>query len=571
MSEAAAGTGSVVLENVQKRFGDTIALDGLSLTAAAGEIFGIAGPNGSGKSTMIKILAGEVEADAGRILFDGEERSDDDPARTVAIVHQEPQVFPNLTVAENILVGRERRRTLMRKVDDLESELLEAMGLAPQANRILGGLPLASQQRTEIARSLAQNARVFLFDEPNSALTDEESEDLFRRMHALADEGRVVILVSHRLNELVEHADRVAMLIDGRSEAEFAGEELTQDRLARELVVGAVQSEQAEAAEVSSHAGNAVMEVNGWTHPEGKFTDVSMQVGSGEIVAVTGVEGSGARELIRSLAGFAPSDGAIWLKSDDGRALDGDQRAPEGDQPPPDVAGAPDVAGESASSSEAQQAGVEAGVAGVDFRKKSLGQLQKFGRISRISTIGKLSRRGSQQSLGRKGVAFVGADRAKNLFRNLSVGENLVARLTTELGESGILRLKTIRRHSEELAEKFMVKTTSVAAPITSLSGGNQQKVVIASALATNPMLLILEEPTRGVDVPSKREIYRLLRQFVESGEGVLLYCTEDSEIFEVADRTVVIAKGRISGELTRDDYDDVESCAAARARLESV
>lgn len=116
-----------------------------------------------------------------------------------------------------------------------------------------------------------------------------------------------------------------------------------------------------------------------------------------------------------------------------------------------------------------------------------------------------------------------------------------------------------------------MVKTTSISEPITSLSGGNQQKVVIASAVATNPRLLILEEPTRGVDVPSKREIYRLLRQFVASGEGALLYCTEDSEIFEVADRTIVIAKGRISGELTRDDYDDVESCAAARARLEAV
>ena len=146
-----------------------------------------------------------------------------------------------------------------------------------------------------------------------------------------------------------------------------------------------------------------------------------------------------------------------------------------------------------------------------------------------------------------------------------------MARLTTELGESGILKPKTIRRHSEELAERFMVKTTSVSEPITSLSGGNQQKVVIASAVATNPRLLILEEPTRGVDVPSKREIYRLLRQFVASGEGALLYCTEDSEIFEVADRTIVISKGRISGELTRDDYDDVESCAAARARLEAA
>ena len=310
-----------MLEDIQKRFGDTIALDGLNLTAASGEILGIAGPNGSGKSTMIKILAGEVAADAGRVLFDGQERPEDDPARRVAIVHQEPQVFPNLTVAENILVGRERSRALMRKIDHLETELLAEMGLAEQANRILGDLPLASQQRTEIARSLAQNARVFLFDEPNSALTDEESEDLFRRMHALADDGRVVILVSHRLNELVEHADRVAMLIDGHSEVEFSGEELTEERLARELVVGAAQSEQSASSQVSSQAGNAVMEVRGWTHPDGRFMDVNMQVGSREIVAVTGVEGSGARELIHSLAGFTFSDGEMWLKSDEEREL----------------------------------------------------------------------------------------------------------------------------------------------------------------------------------------------------------------------------------------------------------
>ena len=514
---------SIVIEGLHKRYGDTVALDGLDITVQPGEILGIAGPNGSGKSTMVKTLAGEVIADRGRILLDGVERAAADLAAHVTIVHQEPQVFLNLTVAENLLVGREHRKILNRRIDAAEFELLVDMGLSAHADTALEHLPLAAQQRTEIARALAQDARIFLFDEPNSALTEEESEDLFRRMHDLADSGRLVILVSHRLHELVVHADRVGMIIDGQCRVILSGDDLTEDRVARELVVGVARGApgdgeafagDAAAARAESEDGPVALRLSGWTHRDGGFSDIDMSVGRGEIVAISGVEGSGARELVHSLAGFAPATGSLRV--------------------------------------------------GVDSTSETNGD----GRNVRAAT---------------DQVGFVGANRAENLFFNLSVGENLLSRLSTDICDRlGLLHPRTLRDAAEHLAEQFRVKAGSVADPMGSLSGGNQQKVLIGAATATRPRILVLEEPTRGVDVSSKSEIYRLLRQYADPegqlglpgmeghGEAVVLYCTEDAEIFEVADRVYVIAQGRISGELNLSDYDDVESFAADRVRLEA-
>ena len=522
MIAPAPGEG-IVIEGLHKRYGDTIALDGLDLTAQPGEILGIAGPNGSGKSTMVKALAGEVIADQGRILLDGVERAADDLAGEVTIVHQEPQVFLNLTVAENLLVGRERRRVFIRHIDTAESDLLGEMGLSAHANTDLELLPLAAQQRTEIARALAQDARIFLFDEPNSALTEEESEDLFRRMHDLADSGCVVILVSHRLHELVVHADRAAMIIDGQCRVILKGDDLTEDRVARELVVGVAKGGEAaaDAADgdpaadrVGGEQDSAALRLSGWTHRDGGFSDIDMSVGLGEIVAVSGVEGSGARELVHSLAGFEPATGSLRVGAGGTSETNGDGRS---------VKAATDQ------------------------------------------------------------VGFVGANRAENLFFNLSVGENLLARLSADICDRlGLLHPRTLREAAEHLAEQFRVKAGSVADPMGALSGGNQQKVLIGAATATRPRILVLEEPTRGVDVGSKSEIYRLLRQYADPesqlglpameghGEAVVLFCTEDAEIFEVADRVYVIAQGRISGELDLSDYDDVESFAADRVRLEA-
>ena len=513
----------ILIEGLHKRYGDTIALDGLDLTVVPGEILGIAGPNGSGKSTMVKTLAGEVIADRGRVLLDGVERAAVDLAGEVTIVHQEPQVFLNMTVAENLLVGRERRRILNRRIDTAESELLADMGLIEHAHTDLEFLPLAAQQRTEIARALAQDARIFLFDEPNSALTEEESEDLFRRMHDLAASGCVVILVSHRLHELVAHADRVGMIIDGQCRVVLSGDDLTEDRVARELVVGVTRGaesdggaldEAATAAQAAGDDGPIALSLSGWTHREGGFTDIDMSVGLGEIVAISGVEGSGARALVHSLAGFAPATGSLRVGAGSDSETNGDARS------------------------------VRAATAQ---------------------------------------VGFVGANRAENLFFNLSVGENLLSRLSTDICDRlGLLHPRTLRDAAEHLADQFRVKAGSVDDPMGSLSGGNQQKVVIGAATATRPRILVLEEPTRGVDVGSKSEIYRLLRQYADPegqlglpgmeghGEAVVLYCTEDAEIFEVADRVYVIAQGRISGELNLSDYDDVESFAADRVRLEA-
>ncbi len=198
----------VTIRGLRKRYGDTVALAGLDLDARPGEILGVAGPNGAGKSTMVKNLAGELAADEGENAVDGAPWSSSVGWQRVAVVHQEPQLFPNLTVAENIVVGRERSRWLRHGVSASEQRLLADLAIDGLADRPLETVSLAVQQRTEIARALAQDARVFLFDEPNSALTDEESDDLFRRMHALAAAGRVVILVSHRLAELVTRPSR---------------------------------------------------------------------------------------------------------------------------------------------------------------------------------------------------------------------------------------------------------------------------------------------------------------------------------------------------------------------------
>ncbi|MCY3662280.1 MAG: sugar ABC transporter ATP-binding protein [bacterium] len=520
---AVVSGGSIVIEGLHKRYGDTVALDGLDITVQPGEILGIAGPNGSGKSTMVKTLAGEVMADRGRILLDGAERDAAELAAQVTIVHQEPQVFLNLTVAENLLVGREHRKILNRRIDAAESELLADMGLSAHADTPLEHLPLAAQQRTEIARALAQDARIFLFDEPNSALTEEESEDLFRRMHDLANSGCLVILVSHRLHELVVHADRVGMIIDGQCRVILSGDDLTEERVARELVVGVAKGGEAGAqalkgdmagARAGGEQDSVALRLSGWTHRDGGFSDIDMSVGLGEIVAISGVEGSGARALVHSLAGFAPATGSLRV--------------------------------------------------GVDSTAEANGD----GRSTKAAT---------------EQVGFVGANRAENLFFNLSVGENLLSRLTVDISDRlGLLHPRTMRDAANHLADQFQVKAGSVDDPMGSLSGGNQQKVVIGAATATRPKVLVLEEPTRGVDVGSKSEIYRLLRQYADPegqlglpgmeghGEAVVLYCTEDAEIFEVADRVYVIAQGRISGELNLSDYDDVESFAADRVHLEA-
>jgi ABC-type sugar transport system ATPase subunit len=491
MSEAARR--GIEIRGLTKRYGNTVALNALDLDIAPGEIFGVAGPNGAGKSTLVRMIGGEEAPTSGNLALDGQTWSPIDKWDIVSIVHQEPQLFPNLTVAENMVAGREGGGTGWPKPSHDDLQIMDALGLRSVRDIPLGECSLATQQRTEIGRAVAREARVFLFDEPNSALTDAESDELFREMHKLAESGRIVLLITHRLGDLVRHCARVAVVRDGRVRTVLSGQALTEEGLARQLVTesvgGASLSSIQSASRVSETA--PIFAVRGWTSPSA-FQDVNFSAHAGEIVALMGVEGSGARELLRSFAGLESTTGGIAL----------------------------------------------AGVSDAD--------------------------------LGRR-RAYVPATRALSLYSNFSVGENLLARLGAPDIAGPFLALKKSRMAelAAQSVRRFLIKTQTAAQPIRSLSGGNQQKVAIAQALNCTPALLLLEEPTRGVDIHSKNEIYHLLRDYAANGAAVIVFCTEVLEIFEAADCAYVVSEGRLSSQLTIADYEHVEQLATDIARLE--
>lgn len=481
---------ALVLSGVSKAFGETHALVDLDLEVRAGEVLGIAGPNGAGKSTLVGVLAGEQARDRGEIVIDGQAWNPNAPEHRVAVVHQEPQVWLNLTVTDNLLVGREHTRYRVPRLSAGDLEVLEELDIARYKDWLLGDCSLAVRQRAEIARAVAQRARLFLFDEPNSALTEDESNRLFAYMHGLADTGHLVILVSHRLAELVAHCARVVVIRDGGVTASLTGTRLTERAIARELVVGLAPGQTADREAAPSAASGAVLRLQGWSHPDGLFRDISLEVARGEIVALVGVEGSGAREFVASVAGYGPGEGSI------------------------EIAGHPG--------------------SGVTTRD----------------------------------TAYLSADRRGMLFANLSVGHNLVVRLGVPdiASRGGLLLLGRLARLGRVLVERFRIRANSPEQPLPSLSGGNQQKVAIAAAIARRPALLALEEPTRGVDVGSKAEIYRILRDFAAGGNGVLVVCTEVPEVFELADRVAIMDGGEASQPLTVASFPDVASLAAAIA-----
>ncbi len=473
------------LKGIEKAYGATRALAGVDLSAGPGEVVGIAGPNGAGKSTLVRVIGGEEEPDAGSASFDGDAF---DPAQSVAIVHQEAQLFPNLTVGQNLMVGREGNRALRPRLGSSQREHLVHLDLERVADRPVGSCTLAVQQRVEIARALTREARIFLFDEPNSALTDAESAELFREIHRLAAAGHVVMLVSHRLSDLVENCDRVVIVRGGRVADSFSGEALHEDAIARALVVD-VESTIVEERPSADPSAPAVLEVSGWSGGGGAFAEIDLSLRSGSLTALTGVEGSGARELLRSLAGLEAAKGEF--------RLDG------------------------------------------------------------------------QRSRPGPGISFVSASRRDSLFDNLDVGENLAARQSEEITIGpGILRKRRIATLGEEQVSRFGIKARNSRQAIRSLSGGNQQKVAIAAAIATEPRVLLLEEPTRGVDVGSRHEIYRLLWNLAASGCAVLMFCTEATEVFDAASRVHVVSDGRLLAAVDVE-HRHVEELASELASLE--
>ena len=468
-----AASPPIVLRGLTKRYGNTWALRGLDLALAPGEILGVAGPNGAGKSTLMRVLAGEESVDDGEIQVGRRTVGARELGGHVAVVHQEPQLFPNMTVAENLLVGREAQRFRRPQAGKAEARLMATLGITTLADRLLADCSLAVRQRVEIGRALAREAGVFLFDEPNSALAAKESTALFAELRRLAAAGNIVLLVTHRLEDLVQHTRRVVVVRDGRIAAELTGGDLTEEAIIHLLVQGL------EPAGVDRSSSAAL-----GTETSSEVLDLGFPAPPDAVVALLGVEGSGAREFLRAYAGFAESAA-------------------------PSHAIAPEQA------------------------------------------------------------AYVAPSRADNLFGNFSVGGNALARLGRPdiAYPTGTLARVRMRQVVGQAINRFRVRTVGGEQPITALSGGNQQKVAIAQALLKRPRLALFEEPTRGVDIGSKREIYALLRNAAARGTRVMIFCTEVLEAFEAADQVHMFVAGRFGPPIKPADFPTIESFASVVAQ----
>ncbi len=457
--------------NVSKSFAGVKALDGVSIDIRRGEVHALMGENGAGKSTLMKILAGQLEADSGSIKFTG---------NRIAMIHQELMPFPDLTVAENICMGREPSGrfpgTIDRSAMCREAQvLLDRLGSRLDPNRKMRGLSVASMQMVEIAKALSRRADLILMDEPTSALATHEADQLFDAIRDLRDHNVAVVYTSHKMDEIFRIAGRVTVLRDGRHVATHPVEELDQRRLIA-LMVG--RELEPAPQRVEQPQGETALEVRGLSKT-GTLFNIDLTIHKGEIVGLTGLMGAGRTELACALYGLAPADE---------------------------------------------------------------GEIRLNGRALRIA---------NPADAIRNGIAMVTEDRKDSgIVPRMSVQQNL-----TLASLEAVTRGPWIDGRAEGEAALAQMRALSIKAsgpdqPVVALSGGNQQKVMLGKALLTKPAILILDEPTRGIDVGAKAEVHQMIRQLARDGKAILMISSEMAEILALSHRIVVMRAGAISAEL---------------------
>ena len=469
---------------IAKSFAGVQALKGVSLELRAGEVHALVGENGAGKSTLIKVITGAVKPDSGTLTVGVHVVAHHSPALAkslgIAAVYQQPALFPDLTVAENIALALESAG-VWRRVDwdarnRLARELLERTGAEIDPARTVSTLSMPEQQIVEIAKAIGAKARVLILDEPTASLTDREVERLFRVIRALREEGHGIIYISHRLEEIASIADRVTVLRDGQSIATRDLRDVAPAELIRLMVgrdIAAVFPKRA------VPIGDVVLEVRGLRSPA--IHEANFTVRRGEIMGVAGLMGAGRTELAETLFGLTPAEGGEILLH--GRAV----RI----QSPPDAIG------------------LKIGYLPEDRRQHGVVLEMAIAANMSMASLGAVSRRGLIDS---------GAE----------------------------------RRLARGFVDQLRVKTPSLYAEAGSLSGGNQQKVALARWLAIGPEVLILDEPTQGVDIGSKSEIHRMIVELAEKGMALVMISSELPEILGMSDRIAVMRAGRIAGILSR-------------------
>ncbi len=472
----------LTLRNIKKSFVGVQALKGVDFSIGEGEIHCLVGENGSGKSTMIKIISGVEQPDAGEIEVQGEVLRHVDSIASIKkgieVIYQDLSLFPNLTVAENIaiseLVESGKQMVEWSQVYEIAKEAMGKIGLELDPDATLGDLPVARQQMVAICRALTSDLRLLILDEPTTALTKKEVDQLFSVVKDLQSKGISVLFVSHKLNEIFEIAERVTVLRDGNSMGTYPASELDNDRLT-ELMTG--QKVTHTHIEHQPDTGKVLLAVRNLSKPR-NFKDISFDLHAGEILGITGLIGSGRTELAQALFGRHPAEeGQIFID-------------------------------------------------GTEVKIRSV------------------------KEAVRHGIAYVPENRlSEGLILDQSVGDNLVTAIIRKLLRKPLplidreKRDEVVRNWIDELS--IRVANESVAAQ--TLSGGNQQRVVIAKWLATEPKILILDGPTVGIDVAAKSSVHAIVRRMAERGVGIILISDEVQEVAQNSNRVAIMRRGRIS------------------------
>lgn len=475
------------MRDIRKSFNSVEVLHGVNFFVRPGTVHALMGENGAGKSTLMKVLAGVHRCDSGEVYIQGEKVEIQSPKHSqelgVAMIHQELSSIPEMTVAENIFLGREPKKGVFidrKKMTDMTKELLDNLKVQIDPNTKIGRLKVADQQLVEIAKAVSFNAEIIVMDEPTSAITDNEVEYLFKIIADLKKQGKGIIYISHKMDEIFQIADDITVLRDGSYVNTWLAKDIDNSILIKNMV-GRELNEYYPKVEVP--ITDVLFEAKHLTQ-SGKFEDVSFQVKRGEIFGIAGLIGAGRTEMMQAIFGLTKlDDGELYLA---GQKLD------------------------------------------IHSPKDAI----------------------------EKGIAFVTEERkGEGLVLGMSVAHNITLPSMKAYSRQGFISSSAEKSIVQEEISSLRIKVHGPGQLVGKLSGGNQQKVVLAKWMIKSPKLLILDEPTRGIDVGAKSEIYKLMCEYVSKGNSIIMISSEMPEVMGMADRIMVMSNGVKSGELNRNEF----------------
>lgn len=491
------------MRHVSKRFDTTQALGDVSLALQPGEIHALLGENGAGKSTLIKIMTGLYQPDEGEMLLDGVPitvaSSIEAQGYGIAAIYQEPMVFPDLSVAENIFISHGNRGPIVnwRKMNQEAEEILAKLDIRLDVGAPARGLTLAAQQAVEIAKAISLRVRVLIMDEPTASLSAHEVDQLFKLARTLRDQGVSILFISHRLEEVFQISDRVTVFRDGKHISTLPVAQVTRDGLIRDMVGRKMEDFFAKS---QVQQGSVLMSVVGLSR-QTVFHDISFEIRRGEVLGFAGLVGARRTDVGLSLFGIEPADS---------------------------------------------------------------GEIVFDGKVVQI--------RSPEQAL-QLGIAYVTEDRrALGLTMPMSITSNItLPMLRSYLTSWGVIKTGAEAATAEEFRQRFTIRAPSISSEVAKLSGGNQQKVMLSKWLNTRPQLLILDEPTRGIDVGAKADVHHMVNDLAAQGMAVILISSDMPEVLAMSDRVLVMREGRQMGIFTRAEATQERILTAAMGQAMQV